>query len=331
VSARVKRRRSTSRRCSIPVNTVLSSLRASPSPNRSRSSALLFAHEYCVRSSRLARVRSAAARYRNHVASGTRAAYSGAIPAMSSTNDAETTSLKHQVRGAQCLLHSRPRLDSQRLRFCLLRAQLRRCRRGPLLRAYSPLGFRAARRNRFGPQQAANCIRQPFYLTARVSTAPSTVQALLCPRCDEILLGKRKSVFGRGPRLGCGSATTHPQHAREIDARRGRRFGIERIQNIDPRSDAPVRVVLARKERARDVLPLDSAPTISVMAPTGRPPSKSASTSATPVGATGRMAFCTGVNADGMRWASAVSIWTRIVAAEGIDLSSPYFRLYPYL
>jgi hypothetical protein len=43
------------------------------------------------------------------------------------------------------------------------------------------------------------------------------------------------------------------------------------------------------------------------------------------------MTFCAGVSAEGIRCASAVSIWSRIAAAEGIGLSSPYFRLYPYL
>jgi hypothetical protein len=66
---------------------------------------------------------------------------------------------------------------------------------------------------------------------------------------------------------------------------------------------------------------------ISVMAPTGRPPSSSTSTSLTPVGATGRMILGAGVNAEGILLASFASTWSRIVAAEGMEICSPYFRL----
>ena len=84
-AACTRRLRSTSTRYLIPVNTVRSSSHASPCWNRSNSSALLFAQACPVSSTKLDWLRSAAARYRNHVASGTRAANSAATLPMSST------------------------------------------------------------------------------------------------------------------------------------------------------------------------------------------------------------------------------------------------------
>src|ERR1700758_259835 len=70
----------------MPVKTVVSSQRASADWRRSNNSALLFAQEYCVSSKMLDCVLSAAARYRNQVAKGTRDADSGVRRPMSSTN-----------------------------------------------------------------------------------------------------------------------------------------------------------------------------------------------------------------------------------------------------
>jgi hypothetical protein len=46
-----------------------------------------------------------------------------------------------------------------------------------------------------------------------------------------------------------------------------------------------------------------------------------------PVSAIGRIIFGAGVSADGILWASAVSIWVRIVEAVGISVYSLYIRL----
>jgi hypothetical protein len=77
-------------------------------------------------------------------------------------------------------------------------------------------------------------------------------------------------------------------------------------------------------ERAKEVRPLDSGPAISVIAPAGRPPSSKSSMEATPVGATGRMTFGAGVSAEGIRFARAFSIWSRIADA---DCMANLFRL----
>src|SRR5579859_6818519 len=84
-------------------------------------------------------------------------------------------------------------------------------------------------------------------------------------------------------------------------------------------------VSCAMNDRARAVLPEHSAPIISVTAPTGSPPFRTASIAAIPVGMTSRSVFAAGVSADGIRSASAVSIWERRAAAELIvfALSSP--------
>jgi hypothetical protein len=46
-----------------------------------------------------------------------------------------------------------------------------------------------------------------------------------------------------------------------------------------------------------------------------------------PVSVNGRIIFGAGVSADGILWASAASIWVRIVEVVAINLSSPYIRL----
>ena|ERR1700722_16030252 len=81
----VNRWRTTSTQFSTPVKTVASSQSALDGAKRRSSSALLFAQKYWVSRRMLVRVRSAAARYRNHVASGTRAAYSGDMLPISRT------------------------------------------------------------------------------------------------------------------------------------------------------------------------------------------------------------------------------------------------------
>jgi hypothetical protein len=87
-------------------------------------------------------------------------------------------------------------------------------------------------------------------------------------------------------------------------------------------------VIRARKDRAVDVRPEHSAPISSVDAPTGSPPSSSRSSGSMPVSMVGRMIFAAGVSADGILCARAVSIWDRIVEADGtaqsrFALSSP--------
>jgi len=85
------------------------------------------------------------------------------------------------------------------------------------------------------------------------------------------------------------------------------------------------RVSCARNDKARAVLPEHSAPIISVTAPTGSPPSRTASTAATPVGTTSRIVFAAGVSADGILSARAASICERRAAAVriGFALFSP--------
>jgi type IV pilus biogenesis protein CpaD/CtpE len=77
-------------------------------------------------------------------------------------------------------------------------------------------------------------------------------------------------------------------------------------------------VSCARNDRARAVLPEHSAPIISVTAPNGSPPSRTASIAAIPVGATSRIVFAAGVSADGILAAKAASIWVRRAAADRI-------------
>ena len=85
---------------------------------------------------------------------------------------------------------------------------------------------------------------------------------------------------------------------------------------------APVRRLT--KVSATELRPLHSGPAISVIAPIGSPPSSSSSNAAMPVGATGRIVRIRGVSADGIRCASALSIWRR--RAEE-DRTGIYFRL----
>ena len=61
-----------------------------------------------------------------------------------------------------------------------------------------------------------------------------------------------------------------------------------------------------------------------MIAPSGMPPSSSSSTAERPVAATGRINLGGGVSAEGTLCASAASIWSRIVAAEGM---AKYIRL----
>ena len=75
-------------------------------------------------------------------------------------------------------------------------------------------------------------------------------------------------------------------------------------------------VSCAKNDRARAVLPEHSAPIISVTAPTGSPPSRTASIATIPVGTTSRIVFAAGVSADGIRSARAASIWERRAAAD---------------
>src|SRR5277367_5698422 len=77
-------------------------------------------------------------------------------------------------------------------------------------------------------------------------------------------------------------------------------------------------VSCARNDKARAVLPEHSAPIISVTAPTGRPPSRTASIATIPVGTTSRIVFAAGVRADGIRSARAASICERRAVAEFI-------------
>lgn len=76
----------------------------------------------------------------------------------------------------------------------------------------------------------------------------------------------------------------------------------------DKQQGVPAFVICAIKESASDVRPEDSGPTSSVMAPTGRPPSRSVSISSIPVEETGRMTRGAGVSAEGIRSARAASI-----------------------
>jgi hypothetical protein len=87
----------------------------------------------------------------------------------------------------------------------------------------------------------------------------------------------------------------------------------------------PACVNRARKDRASEVLPEHSGPTISVNAPRGSPPSRRLSMDAMPVEDVGRKTFGPGDSADDIRDDREVSIWIRIALAE--DIYSPYLRL----
>jgi hypothetical protein len=82
--------------------------------------------------------------------------------------------------------------------------------------------------------------------------------------------------------------------------------------------------------RAADSLNHISCASSQVRAPIGRPPSINLSTAAMPFGATGRMILGRGVRADGMRCASADSIWRRTMEAFGMAnhfvISSPRWK-----
>src|ERR1700734_1857764 len=75
-------------------------------------------------------------------------------------------------------------------------------------------------------------------------------------------------------------------------------------------------VICAMNDRARAVLPEHSAPIISVTAPTGSPPSRTASIATIPVGTTSRIVFAAGGRQDGIRSDTAASIRERRAAAE---------------
>ncbi len=186
----VKRRRSTSSRCPIPLNTVPLSLRACPGPNRSSSSALLFAHECCVRSSRLARDRRRRRGIgtmlpKRHHAGGVLGRY----PAISSTDGAK---LRPGHRSCPyCLLDPRPRFAPlQSGASPLAHESAAGAQRSPVSGAYS----RAARCNRPPSAAARRMSARPSSLTSRAwgvhafSPAPSSP-----PVCCQILLGKGKS------------------------------------------------------------------------------------------------------------------------------------------
>jgi hypothetical protein len=61
----------------------------------------------------------------------------------------------------------------------------------------------------------------------------------------------------------------------------------------------PAWVICARNESATEVRPEHSGPTISLMAPIGRPPRSTSSSGAIPVAAAGRIIFGAGVRAEG--------------------------------
>ena len=84
-------------------------------------------------------------------------------------------------------------------------------------------------------------------------------------------------------------------------------------------------VIPATKESTKEVRPEDSGPTISVIAPTGSPPSSNSSISTTPVATTGRMTLGAGLRADGIQSAKAALIRARRAEADiGVfALSSP--------
>jgi hypothetical protein len=71
----------------------------------------------------------------------------------------------------------------------------------------------------------------------------------------------------------------------------------------------------------------NSAPTISVIPPTGKPPCNSSSTARMPVGKASRMIRGAGERADGIRSAKAASILAR-KEGSGEHSISPYIRLY---
>ena len=85
---------------------------------------------------------------------------------------------------------------------------------------------------------------------------------------------------------------------------------------------APIR--LLANDSATKLRPLHSGPAISVIAPIGSPPSSTSSNAAMPVGATGRIVRIRGVSADGIRCASALSIWRRRAEDDRMKI---YFRL----
>ena len=78
----------------------------------------------------------------------------------------------------------------------------------------------------------------------------------------------------------------------------------------------PPGMILARNESVNEVRPEHSGPTNSLTAPIGKPPRRTASTSSTPVAATGRIIFGAGVRAAGIFCASADSIYSRIAEAD---------------
>lgn len=77
-------------------------------------------------------------------------------------------------------------------------------------------------------------------------------------------------------------------------------------------------------ESAAEVLPEHSCPASSLTAPTGKPPCNISSSDAIPVDDTGRIIRGAGVSAEGIFCARAVSIWSRIAVAEGIDVFALY-------
>ena len=81
------------------------------------------------------------------------------------------------------------------------------------------------------------------------------------------------------------------------------------------------RVCCARKLSARLVLPDEDGPVISLIAPTGSPPSSNSSTAAIPVAAVSRIVCAWGVSAEGNLRSRELSIWIRSAEAEAMRLT----------
>ena len=191
VAACVKRRRSTSSECSIPVNTVASSRALHPAGTAASNSPLLFAHGCCVRSRRLACVRSAAARS-GTTSPAARARHVRAQCSHVEHDGAETAGLQKQIGDPNaCSIRAHGLPDS---RFPL--GVLRVCgsaRSFPFRSFFVAAPHSGAN---FRPQQTAHSFGKSLDFVARVPTAASSaMQTFLGRRRDQVLFGKRKAVL----------------------------------------------------------------------------------------------------------------------------------------
>ena len=181
-------------------------------------------------------VLSAAARYRNQVAKGTREADSGVrLPISSTIAPKPPLCRSRSVLRSACSILDHG-LDENEDRLRGPEAGLIMCLECFLLLTNSTLRFGASRSNGFRPQQASHRLRQSVDLTSRMWPKASSVQSVFMKRRNKISF--RQNEVARVSLDAClRDSAAHPEESRQIYANGCRGRGIERICDIDPTAD----------------------------------------------------------------------------------------------